>query len=199
MKAKRLYAAALISVTVAGPSTIASAADRDGNYAIRGPGAEQCSALVELAEQDDADLSRLSGWVDGYLSARNRLDDDTFDVSPVVESSPVMALVLRVCADNMEATIEAAVDGVVDFLDPARQQAQSEQREIEHEEARAVIREETMRQLQGELAERGLYDGGVDGVYGPGTRQGIIGFQQEAGLAQTGVPDPETILRLLLE
>lgn len=43
-----------------------------------------------------------------------------------------------------------------------------------------------VRQVQEALAEIGYYDGSIDGIAGPVTRDGIVAFQQDAGVPVTG-------------
>ncbi len=50
----------------------------------------------------------------------------------------------------------------------------------------------TVAALQVALRDRGLYDGSVDGVAGPGTAGGVRTLQQRAGLEVDGVPGPRT-------
>jgi uncharacterized surface protein with fasciclin (FAS1) repeats len=46
--------------------------------------------------------------------------------------------------------------------------------------------------LQTDLATIGLYDGNIDGIYGPRTIEAVERLQEEAGLDVTGLPDPAT-------
>jgi uncharacterized surface protein with fasciclin (FAS1) repeats len=46
--------------------------------------------------------------------------------------------------------------------------------------------------LQTDLAAVGLYDGRVDGIYGPQTIAAVERLQEDAGLEVTGLPDPAT-------
>lgn len=62
-------------------------------------------------------------------------------------------------------------------------QAQSMQQGDTLSEASA----EQIKQLQRELAARGLYQGGVDGIVGPKTRAALRNFQVQQGIATNGL------------
>lgn len=47
-----------------------------------------------------------------------------------------------------------------------------------------------VREVQAELARRGLYDGPADGLFGPKTEAAILDFEIGAGLKPTGQPNP---------
>jgi peptidoglycan hydrolase-like protein with peptidoglycan-binding domain len=55
---------------------------------------------------------------------------------------------------------------------------------------------QTVRQVQQHLQQRGLYDGEIDGIYGPLTQQAILDFQQQHGLPQTATLDDMTLNQL---
>jgi uncharacterized surface protein with fasciclin (FAS1) repeats len=46
--------------------------------------------------------------------------------------------------------------------------------------------------LQTDLTTVGLYNGRIDGIYGPQTIEAVMGLQEQAGLEETGLPDPAT-------
>jgi hypothetical protein len=52
--------------------------------------------------------------------------------------------------------------------------------------------------VQTELARRGYYQGPIDGVIGPGSREAIRSFQQAEGLPVTGLIDPRLLRALKL-
>lgn len=52
--------------------------------------------------------------------------------------------------------------------------------------------QERVMDMQRELAERGLYDGKIDGIAGPGTRSALREFQNRNGLSATGELDVST-------
>jgi hypothetical protein len=51
-------------------------------------------------------------------------------------------------------------------------------------------------EVQGELTRLGIYDGRLDGLMGPKTRNAIRTFQKTAGIPQTGEASPELLKRL---
>ncbi|MGO8921270.1 MAG: peptidoglycan-binding domain-containing protein [Stellaceae bacterium] len=55
-----------------------------------------------------------------------------------------------------------------------------------------------VRQAQSELKRESLYEGSVDGIAGPKTKQGITAFQQREGLQQTARLDGATRDRMIL-
>lgn len=56
-----------------------------------------------------------------------------------------------------------------------------------------ITQSELVREFQAILAEAGLYDGKIDGIFGSGTRKAIITYQQSAGI----LPDGEASYGLL--
>ena len=62
------------------------------------------------------------------------------------------------------------------------------------EEAAGLIR-----QVQGELLRRGLYDGEADGVIGPRTETAIAVFQKTVGMEANGLVTPELLAALTLD
>ena len=63
----------------------------------------------------------------------------------------------------------------------------------------AGSRGDVVRQLQLELETLGYATGGVDGIFGQGTRRALVAFQQEAGVATTGMLDDTTRAALAAE
>jgi hypothetical protein len=58
---------------------------------------------------------------------------------------------------------------------------------------------EIVRDVQLELRRRGFYDGNVDGIFGPRTRDGLVAYQSRRGLPVTGAIDRETLGALGLD
>lgn len=178
---------------------VAHAADDDGNYALRGVGSAPCTDYTAaLNGEGAAQAGVYVAWLAGYITARSRLAADTFDVLPLVSGADVAGLMNVICTQNPDATFESAADAAIRLFAPARVQRDSPLLELSYEGRTVLIRRSTFEQVQEALAAAGLYSGGIDGAYGPGSRGAIIAFQQAQGLAVTGLPDADTLVALLL-
>ena len=59
-----------------------------------------------------------------------------------------------------------------------------------------VLSRDDVRQAQVQLHARHLYDGPVDGVLGPRTRDALRRYQQASGLPESAALDPATVAHL---
>jgi peptidoglycan hydrolase-like protein with peptidoglycan-binding domain len=66
----------------------------------------------------------------------------------------------------------------------------------QHPRAVANLSKDGIREAQLELRHSGLYNGSLDGVIGPQTRQALVRFQKENGLEQTATLDAHTIVMM---
>ncbi|MCH8467780.1 MAG: peptidoglycan-binding protein, partial [Roseinatronobacter sp.] len=103
-----------------------------------------------------------------------------------------------ICAQNVDVTFESAIDAAIRLFEPARVVADSPLLEITNEGRNVLIRQSTFEQVQSALTAKGFYSGAIDGAYGPGSRAAITAFQESRNLVQTGLPDADTIVALLL-
>lgn len=177
---------------------IAWPVDADGHYAVRGAGAHSCAVFVEAVESDRAATVVFVNWIDGYLSAHNRHEDDTFDASFLTNSNELAGLLYNLCQVEGGRRVDAALGELLHALAPARVRQQSDPVEIPRENPRVVLRAQTISLAQERLADAGYYEGSIDGVYGPQMASGLRRFQEAEGLPTTGMPDADTLLRLLV-
>jgi hypothetical protein len=63
----------------------------------------------------------------------------------------------------------------------------------QHPQPAANLSKQDIRQTQLELRHSGLYNGPLDGVIGPQTRQALVRFQKDNGLEQTATLDALTM------
>lgn len=55
---------------------------------------------------------------------------------------------------------------------------------------------ETVRQLQQALKDKGYDPGEIDGIFGSRTKQAVLAFQKDNGLAADGIAGPKTLSAL---
>ncbi|WP_440998151.1 peptidoglycan-binding domain-containing protein [Arhodomonas sp. SL1] len=188
---------AVAAVALALMAPAAPAADGEGNYAVRGPGTQPCSRLAEAVEAGGPALAAFATWMDGYLSARNRTGEETFDVSPIAGTGPMIGVVRNICQANPEASVETATARVLELLTPYRVERRSPMVELELGDASTEVRRATLALVQRRLAAEGFYDGDASGDYNSATRRAIQRYQEERDLAVTGLPDSDTVLWLI--
>jgi peptidoglycan hydrolase-like protein with peptidoglycan-binding domain len=66
----------------------------------------------------------------------------------------------------------------------------------QHPQAVANLSKHGIREAQLELRHSGLYNGSLDGVIGPKTKQALVRFQKENGLEPTATLDAHTIVAM---
>jgi hypothetical protein len=177
-------------------STQASAADRAGNFSIRGLGSQPCGQVEASRGSGDDMYPVLRGWVNGYVTNVNATRDGVYDASGGLGIDTLMTLIGNVCRNQGDQSLIQSLQDVLTILQPAALSARPEPVEITAGGRTFSLPRETLEFVQRELAELGFYTSVVDGLYGPGTRRAIEDFQRDRGLAVTGLPNDELIVRL---
>ena len=125
------------------------AADAQGNFAVRGVGAQTCKALTDQLAQKNATIGlTLESWLGGFLTAVNRLQGDTFDASPILANAAIAQLVANVCQRAPNSSVETVAMDIVHALAPARVQKASTNVEAQSGTATVVLRKETLIAIQ---------------------------------------------------
>ena len=192
----KLHALFLIVAPLASASALA--ADVEGAFSIRGAGLLTCEVYTEQrAERSNAYLM-IGGWIDGYITARNQFEQDTYDVTSYESTELLAAIIDNHCQNNPEDRLFAVVNSIFVKLggERIRERSPFVTAEIDGREAR--LYRETVRRLQSKLMERGLYSGEINGLLSDATIAAIRGYQD--GVPQfeaTGFPDQTTLWSLL--
>lgn len=176
----------------------ALAADSTGNYAVRGVGTMNCAQFVNAVDGNTPELRAFVSWMEGALTAINRLTPNTFDVVPFNSPGAVAAIVLRQCRERPTMGFDAAVRATVDTLGRARVTTNSPWVEMTVGQNRVTLRAETIAALQARLQSLGLMTTPPDGRFSMATREAIKRFQQVRRLPVTELPDPDTVFLLLV-
>ncbi|MFC2992564.1 peptidoglycan-binding domain-containing protein [Halomonas tibetensis] len=176
----------------------AMAADEDGNYAVRGLGATACNDFVAAVENQDPNLPLVLQWMQGYVTGLNLLNDGVYEVSVIQDPAGLGGVVFNVCQANDDLILETALAQSLNTLRLGQVQNRSEILSLEWNDRQVNVHRETLRTVQLRLADKGYYQSTVDGLYGRGTRGALEAFQRAEGLNETGLPDTDTLVRLLI-
>jgi hypothetical protein len=190
----------LAALAVLATASSAEAADSKKVFAVRGIGLETCKAFV--ASMKDVQAQAVAaGWIMGYLTAANRVNPDTFDLSPIgaLNPTPLLRFLVGACAKQPDQGVERVFSEIVQFLAIARNHAGSPIVQTKSGKNAAEVRAETLIAMQTKLIELGVFKGKADGVYGPKLEASLKAFQKDQKLPETGVADAGTVVRLLIE
>ena len=182
-----------------GFAATAIAADGQGRFVIKGAGITPCAEFVESAAKRDAKFVSYAGWIEGYLSAVNRYEDETYDIVAWQGTELLMAAMARYCGQNPDVSFH---DATIRMATQLRRSGLREKSEIlaipiGTEGKSVLVYAAIIERLQKQLAMLGIYAGPASGTFDEATRAAVQAFQASKGLAATGAPDQETLAHLL--
>ncbi len=195
-----LCAAAFVALA----STSVRADSADGKFAIEGAGYATCAAFTaarnersDKAQNKPTDAyARFIGWIEGYLTAANRYNPDTFDLTPWQTAEIYGVIVGAYCEKHADTRLFAIVQQLVENLKPDRLKVPSEILTVVAKGPKGVtynIPVEVVRRAQEALKKQRLYQGEVNGQYDAATQKSFENFQAAVGVTVTGMPDPMTL------
>jgi hypothetical protein len=179
----------------------ASASDTSRSFAVHGVGALTCAKLNAVPAADAAEVRMvLASWIMGYVTAVNRTQSGTYDATPVQDQGAMVNMVAGVCAQHPNAAVETITNAVLTSLETAKLSAPSPEVTVTVGKRATVLRQSTLQSLQQVLiAQKYLPAGEADGKFGAGTQAALVKFQTAQHLPATGLPDPATVVRALIE
>lgn len=194
----RIRAILVGAILVASTPGGARANDDSNRFAVEGAGRLDCATFTRArVDRGSAEYQRMIGFVEGYLSAANRYEPNTFDLSPWHNAAAFDLILEKHCSDNPQETIVSVIQKMVGALRPVRVAEFSPLVEVGSGENRAFVYETILRRAQAALRNRGLYQGEEDGKFSPQMRDALLAYQRSSDLYETGVPDPATLWTLL--
>lgn len=178
-------------------SSPAAAASKDGKFAVEGPGQASCERILHAKEADPNEFARYLGFMEGYISAANRYEPNTFDLTPWHSSQALSLILTKHCESHPKAVLGVVMQEFVVAMMPVRLASYSPREEIAEGSNRAEVYEAIIKRSQEVLAKKGLYTGAADGQYSPAMGDALRAFQKTAHLDATGIPDTATLWVLL--
>lgn len=191
-----LAAAVVFAIAAVGASPAAIAADARGDFAVKGIGLAPCGDVAKAIEEQSPLFLQMGGWIAGYITALNQKNAATFDLFSWQDDATVAAAILGWCRANPSARLFEAAAAMAASLEADRIRERSPLITIAGSDPPLRLYAETLRRAQDELARFG-FDPGERGTFGEGTRLALSRYQQKTGLAETGLPDRETLYALL--
>jgi hypothetical protein len=192
-----LLTACVCSITISFPA--AHAADAKGSFALHGIGALTCADVIERTKTNPGMRDQLAAWLLGYVSATNRIRPNTYDITPIQQPLVLASMVSNVCAGNADSRVETVAHSVMTAIAPAGAKSESPVMKVESGKNFVELRKETLKAVQLALVNRKLLSGDATGEFGASTEKALIDFQTAQKLSVTGLPDPATLMRLLIE
>lgn len=182
--------------------TASFAADEKNRFSARGVGGEKCETLVNIIESnDEKQLSKyvpiFIGWVDGYISYINRIENNTYNVVPFISGPEILALITQQCKKKPETRIEETVNHTVSVLAKYKIKKESPAVNVVVEKNSGIYYKETIIDIQSKLNKLGYYKDKLDGSYNENTIKAMKIFQKSQNLTESGFPNIDTLLRLL--
>ena len=183
----RLAALFFVSTT-----TLSLAADEEGRYALEGPGRINCAALNEM-DNSSQSMQFLAAWTLGYMSAHNRVTEDTYDLTPWQNIQSVIALSRQFCASQPEASFEEALQQLMRFLSPNRLRKADSLVRVGDGEFQGIVYKSTLIIAREKLDAAGFGTPEDEAELAVALKK----FQNSKDLPETGILDQATLLKLM--
>lgn len=170
---------------------------KDRQFALEESGRATCAMYTRAREGNPQQTARYIGFIEGYMTAANRYEPNTFDLTPW-HTPEAFALILdQHCQKNPNDPLGMVAQQMVVAMMPFRLADKSELVAIGEGNRQTQVYQRIIWRAQDELARRGLYRGKIDGADSPELRSALTRFQELARLEPSGVPDVATLWVLL--
>jgi hypothetical protein len=173
------------------------ATDANNAFSIRGVGALPCETYLQEIARKSNIAFMIGGWLDGYVTATNRLTPDTYDALSFENTDLVANLVAAHCKRHPTDPLYAVLGALLVKLQDDRLRVSSPRVKGRVGDQEFSLYAEVLKRVQGRLAALGLYQGDPEPEFGEKTREALVAFQRNSNLQPTGLPDQPTLWRLL--
>lgn len=187
----------LVGAFIGSSDAPAMAATPDGVFALEDSGRMPCPDFLEAVRSKSEVLHRAIGFVEGYVSAANRYEANTFDLAPWHTPQAFSLILEKHCQKQPSDNLGMAAQRLVVALQPLRLAAPSKLIEVGSGTTRTFLYEAILKRAQSQLTRRGFYNGAAIGQFDDATKRAFAAFQTSTKLEPTGIPDPGTLWMLL--
>ncbi|PWG02122.1 peptidoglycan-binding domain-containing protein [Sphingosinicella humi] len=188
-----------ICLGLLGWASAARAGTQDGVFAVEEAGRALCPAFVKARAEKSEAYARYVGFIEGYLTAANRYEPNTFDLTPWHNANAFALILYKHCQKekNAKDALAMVAQKLVLAMKPFRLADFSKMVEVGAGADNALLYETVLKRAQTELSRKGLYHGEVDGKFSAETKAALTEFQRLAKLQPNGIPDAATLWVLL--
>ncbi len=187
---------ALVSSLIIINISAAYAGDVNGRYAIRGAGLLSCKTFIEERSKQSPAYMMIGGWMDGYITAYNQLQDNTFDVTSYETTELLSVVINRHCVNNLNDILAPVLNSLLTRLHANRIKTASPYITINVGKYNGSLYVQTIKEIQRRLTQKGLYKKTANGLWNDETQTAISNYQKQHGFDVTGYPDQKTIWHL---
>ena len=174
----------------------ASAADTKQTYAIDGAGLASCKRYATAAEKESRDYFIFVGWIDGYLTAMNRENTETYDLTPWQTTQTLADTLAAFCENHPNEKFASAVQRLANTLYAERLREASKVMAVRRKDRTVLIYESVLDDLAEELIKNGYLEDTEGGRYDEDLERALKRFQREQGIKVSGIPDQATLARI---
>jgi len=190
----RRFACLLVLLPAAGTL---HAADPDGNYAVKGAGIATCSAYNAAREGGGREYYMFAGWMEGFLTAGNLYEEETFDIAPWQNTEVLAAALDSWCKRNPQQKFHLAAAGLMREFFPARLRQQSTPVVVGGDEDGVVVYQAVLDRVTARLRELGYL--GESLAAGDATATALGRYQEAMEIPVSRLPDQLTLLYLFTD
>ncbi len=177
----------------------AYAADDDGKFAAKGAARKSCADFVQAQQTKSRDYYLFGGWLEGYITAYNQFQKDTYDITPWQTTELLLALTAHHCKDNPNTRLLNVTSGLIKTLTPLRLSKESPVVKLNIADHDSYYYSEVIKMVKSRLKQLGVYQGDITSdTYAAAEITAMRAFQLRAGIRGTGIPDQQTLVQRFL-
>lgn len=186
-----------LGIAISLPVEPGLAANASGKFAIKDIGRTTCAEFSAVHKTSGPRYQQLIGFAEGYLTAANRYEPNTFDLAPWHTMGGIGVILDGYCRSNATTHFAAALEKMVVTMQPLRLADYSPSIDMVDGDHHVRVYQTILKRAQSVLQRRGLYAGVPDGNDAPELRKAIRAYQTTEKLEPTGLPDSVTLWKLL--
>lgn len=174
-------------------SPVVQGGDSNNSYAIKGAGIAKCSKFIEFQQKKSDIYLVFGGWIEGYLTAINQQQANTFDLAPWQSTQLLLVATESICKQKPEMQFQEAVQILTAQL--AQQRIAQGGKFVTIDQY--VFQEEVVKRMKEALKARGLYNGNTNNAqYNDKVKSAVKQFQKSIKQPETGLPEQGTLFEL---